>query len=66
MAKKLISRLKKLLWREDSPTMVEYGIMLAMIAVLVAGAAGFLGKKVRNTLKPRFPRWMFSTAPDVL
>ena len=48
---KLIARLKKLLWREDGPTMIEYAFMLALIAVLVAGSAKFLGKKVGNTFK---------------
>jgi pilus assembly protein Flp/PilA len=43
---KLITSVKKFVKNEDAPTMVEYGLLVALIAVVVAVAATTLGSKV--------------------
>lgn len=35
--------------REDGQTMTEYGVLLALIAVVVIAALLFLGPKIANT-----------------
>jgi pilus assembly protein Flp/PilA len=42
----LIASAKKFIKGEDAPTMVEYGLMVALIAVVVAVAAQLLGGNV--------------------
>jgi len=41
---KLIASAKKFISSEDAPTMVEYGLLVALIAVIVAVAAQILGQ----------------------
>ena len=41
--KKLPQLLKKFHQEEDAPTMVEYGLLVALIALVVAAAAAVLG-----------------------
>jgi pilus assembly protein Flp/PilA len=40
---KLVNSVRKFIREEDAPTMVEYGLMVALIAVVVAVAAAVLG-----------------------
>lgn len=40
---KFTSAVKKFVTEEDAPTMVEYGLLVALIAVVVAVAATVLG-----------------------
>lgn len=44
--KKLIGGFKRFVREEDAPTMVEYGLLVALIAVVVAIAAALLGKSI--------------------
>jgi len=37
---------KKFIQSEDAPTMVEYGLLVALIAIVVAAAASVLGTNV--------------------
>jgi pilus assembly protein Flp/PilA len=46
---KLRSRMLPLLKKEHGATMVEYAIMLALIAVVSIAMIQILGKKVNNT-----------------
>jgi len=41
-----VASAKKFIKSEDAPTMVEYGLLVALIAVVVAIAAAVLGKNV--------------------
>jgi pilus assembly protein Flp/PilA len=41
-----VASAKKFITSEDAPTMVEYGLLLALIALVVAAAAVTLGKNV--------------------
>ena len=43
---KFIASTKKFVQSEDAPTMVEYGLLVALIAVVVAAAAATLGTNV--------------------
>lgn len=43
---KLFSAAKRFLVQEDAPTMVEYGLLVALIAIVVAIAAAFLGTQI--------------------
>lgn len=43
---KMTSAVRRLLEREDAPTMVEYGLLIGLIALVVAIAAAFLGTQV--------------------
>ena len=45
---KFIAKIKKFLRREESPTMVEYSLMVSMIAVVVAVAAVSFGKALKD------------------
>jgi pilus assembly protein Flp/PilA len=47
MAKFIVSA-KKLIANEDAPTMVEYGLLVALIAVIVVAAASTHGKVVSS------------------
>ena len=54
MIKKLINFCKD----EEGATMVEYGLMVALIAVVVMGAVGPLGEAIRdmfNTVSNQMP-----------
>lgn len=44
----MLEQLKKLMKDEEAPTAVEYGLMLAAIAVVVMGVAFKLGGTVEN------------------
>lgn len=46
---RLIARLKTLTRDEDSPSMVEYGLLLALIVLTVAIVAGHLGENTCGT-----------------
>jgi len=37
---------KKFIQSEDAPTMVEYGLLVALIAIVVAAAAALLGGNI--------------------
>ena len=41
-----IASAKKFVPSEDAPTMVEYGLLVALIAIVVAAAAALLGGNV--------------------
>ena len=43
---KFVASAQKFIKSEDAPTMVEYGLLVALIAIVVAGAAVTLGNKV--------------------
>ena len=43
---KLMKVAKRFLVREEAPTMVEYGLLVALIAIVVAIAAAFLGSQI--------------------
>ena len=43
---KFIASAKKFIKSEDAPTMVEYGLLVALIAIVVAVAAKALGSSV--------------------
>ncbi len=43
---RLMTSIKRFLVRDEAPTMVEYGLMVALIAVVVAAAAAFLGTEI--------------------
>jgi pilus assembly protein Flp/PilA len=43
---KFIVSAKKFIANEDAPTMVEYGLLVALIALVVAVAASTLGKGI--------------------
>jgi pilus assembly protein Flp/PilA len=43
---KFIVSAKKFIANEDAPTMVEYGLLVALIALVVAAAASTLGTKL--------------------
>jgi pilus assembly protein Flp/PilA len=43
---KLIASAKNFIRSEDAPTMVEYGLLVALIAIVVAVAAQILGQSV--------------------
>ena len=40
---KFANAVKKFVTEEDAPTMVEYGLLVALIAIIVAVAAAVLG-----------------------
>jgi pilus assembly protein Flp/PilA len=46
---KFVASAKKFLKSEDAPTMVEYGLLVALIALVVAAGAATLGTNT-NTL----------------
>jgi len=48
VATKLVSGVKKFLRREEGPTMVEYALMVALIAIVVAVAAQTLGTGISS------------------
>jgi pilus assembly protein Flp/PilA len=45
---KFIASAKKFVASEDAPTMVEYGLLVALIALVVAAAAVVLGQNVSS------------------
>ena len=45
---KLIASARKFIKSEDAPTMVEYGLLVALIAIVVAAAAKVLGSNVSS------------------
>jgi pilus assembly protein Flp/PilA len=44
----VIASTKKFITSEDAPTMVEYGLLVALIAIVVAAAAVTLGTNVKT------------------
>lgn len=48
---KFLSSVKKFVKEEDAPTMVEYGLLVALIALIVAVAAALLGSGISNLFK---------------
>ncbi|MFO0871219.1 MAG: Flp family type IVb pilin [Pirellulales bacterium] len=45
---KLLAPVKNFLREEDAPTMVEYGLLVALIALVVAAAAYTLGTAISD------------------
>ena len=45
---KLYTATRRFLVREEAPTMVEYGLLVALIAIVVAIAAAFLGAAISS------------------
>ncbi|MFN5741538.1 MAG: Flp family type IVb pilin, partial [Planctomyces sp.] len=45
---KFISAVRRLLVREEGATMVEYGLMVALIAIVAVAAVGTLGGRVSD------------------
>lgn len=43
---RVMNGLKRFVKEEDAPTMVEYGLLVALIAIIVAAAALLLGQGV--------------------
>jgi Flp pilus assembly pilin Flp len=43
-----IAAAKEFIQSEDAPTMVEYGLMVALIAIIAASAARILGANVKS------------------
>ena len=43
-----MTMLKRLLWEEEGQGMVEYALILALIALAVIGALGFLGTELSS------------------
>ena len=43
-----VASAKKFIQSEDAPTMVEYGLLVALIAIVVAAAAATLGTNVSS------------------
>ncbi len=46
-----VASAKKFIKSEDAPTMVEYGLLVALIAIVVAAAAVTLGQNVSTLFK---------------
>jgi pilus assembly protein Flp/PilA len=45
---KFVASAQKFIKNEDAPTMVEYGLLIALIAIVVAAAAKVLGTNVSS------------------
>jgi pilus assembly protein Flp/PilA len=45
---KYIDSARKFITSEDAPTMVEYGLLVALIALVVAVAASVMGKGISS------------------
>jgi pilus assembly protein Flp/PilA len=45
---KFVASARKFIKSEDAPTMVEYGLLIALIAIVVAAAAKVLGSNVSS------------------
>jgi Flp pilus assembly pilin Flp len=43
-----IAAAKEFIQNEDAPTMVEYGLLVALIAIIVAASAKILGANIKN------------------
>jgi Flp pilus assembly pilin Flp len=43
-----VDSVREIIRSEDAPTMIEYGFLLALIALVVAGAALTLGTNVKS------------------
>lgn len=41
--------IKQFLQEEEGQTLVEYGLLISLIAIVVIGALSILGTRVRNT-----------------
>lgn len=48
--KKLLRRMRRIVRRDDGASAVEYGLLVALIAVIIAGTVAILG----TTLKQKF------------
>jgi Flp pilus assembly pilin Flp len=46
----IYARVSNLLYREEGQTMAEYGIVLALITLVVVGTLGFLGGAINTKL----------------
>ena len=46
MYRQVLSTLKKFVNEEDAPTMVEYGLLVAVIALIVVAGAAVFGTKL--------------------
>lgn len=46
LARKAYGVVQRLIGREESPTMLEYGLLIGLIALVVSIAAAFLGQAV--------------------
>ena len=46
MYRQVLSALTKFVNDEDAPTMVEYGLLVAVIALIVVAGAAFFGTKL--------------------
>lgn len=44
----MLRYIRKFWKEEDAPTMAEYGLLLALIAIVVILAAAFLGTEIRD------------------
>jgi pilus assembly protein Flp/PilA len=44
----LVASARRFIQSEDAPTMVEYGLLIALIALVVAAAAAILGQNVSS------------------
>ena len=47
---KLLAPVKNFLREEDAPTMVEYGLLVALIAVVCIAAVSLLGSNINTQL----------------
>ena len=47
----MLSKIKAFIQDESGATMVEYGLMLALIAILCIAAVTVLGQKTNNTFQ---------------
>lgn len=45
---RFVNQVKRFFNEEDAPTMVEYGLLVALIAVVVAVGAGILGVGIND------------------
>jgi pilus assembly protein Flp/PilA len=43
---KFLASAKKFVDSEDAPTMVEYGLLVALVAMVIAAAAAVLGQNI--------------------
>jgi pilus assembly protein Flp/PilA len=46
--KKLLRRMRRILRRDNGASAVEYGLLVALIAVVIAGTVAFLGTTLTN------------------
>lgn len=44
----MLSKLRKLVWKEEGAALVEYGLLVALIAVVCIAAITLLGTNIRD------------------